>query len=74
MWDVDLYRELYSVTGGRERMRRYADMRGISADELSDADIAELHLRKNAHYAVLVRAGQCPLRPGVEYLIGLSCR
>jgi len=71
-WDVELYRELYRVSGGKERMRRYADMRGVSANELSDADMAELHVRKNAHYAELVRAGQCPLRPGVERLIRAS--
>jgi HAD superfamily hydrolase (TIGR01509 family) len=71
-WDVNLYRELYRVTGGKERMRRYADMRGVSAAELSDADIAKIHARKNAYYAELVRAGQCPLRPGVERLIRTS--
>lgn len=68
-WDAGLYRELYRVTGGRERMRRYAEMRGVSADALSDADIGRLHGRKNAHYAEMVRAGLCPLRPGVERLI-----
>jgi HAD superfamily hydrolase (TIGR01509 family) len=71
-WNVDLYRELYRVTGGKERMRRYADMRGVSAAELSDADIAKLHARKNAHYAEIVRSGECPLRPGVERLIRTS--
>ena len=68
-WDVDLYRELYRVTGGKERMRRYAEVQGVSPAELSDADIAKLHERKNAHYAAIVRAGGCPLRPGVERLI-----
>ena len=68
-WDVDLYRELYRITGGKERMHRYAEMRGVSSAELSDADIARLHLRKNARYAEIVRAGLCPLRPGVERLI-----
>jgi HAD superfamily hydrolase (TIGR01509 family) len=71
-WDVDLYRELYRVTGGKERMRRYAEMRGISLEEISEEDIARLHVRKNAHYAELVRAGHCPLRPGVERLIRTS--
>ncbi len=72
VWDVDLYRDLHRVTGGKERMRHYAERRSVSAAELSDADIARLHLRKNAHYAELVRAGQCPLRPGVERLIRTS--
>ena len=48
---------------------RHADRRGAPAAELSDADIARLHQRKNASYAELVRAGDCPLRPGVERLI-----
>ena len=65
-WNVDLYRELYRVTGGKERIRSYADRLGLSVAELSDADIARLHGRKNAHYAEIVRAGQCPLRPGVR--------
>ena len=71
-WNVDLYRELYRVTGGKERIRSYADRLGLSVAELSDADIARLHGRKNAHYAEIVRAGQCPLRPGVERLIRTS--
>ncbi len=28
VWDVDLYRDLHHVTGGKERMRHYADRRG----------------------------------------------
>ena len=68
VWDVDLYRDLHRVTGGKVRMR-HADRRGAPAAELSDADIARLHQRKNASYAELVRAGDCPLRPGVERLI-----
>jgi len=42
---------------------------GAPAAKLSDADIARLHQRKNASYAELVRADDCPLRPGVERLI-----
>ena len=69
VWDVDLYRDLYRVSGGKERMRYYADRRGVSRAELSDADIAKLHRLKNARYSERVRAGRCPLRPGVERLI-----
>ena len=72
VWDVDLYRDLHRVTGGKERMRHYADRRGASGAALSEADIVRLHQRKNAHYAELVRAGECPLRPGVERLISDS--
>jgi HAD superfamily hydrolase (TIGR01509 family) len=69
VWDVDLYRDLHRVTGGKERMRHYADRLGVSRAELSDAALAKLHQRKNERYSERVRAGQCPLRPGVEKLI-----
>ena len=72
VWDVDLYRDLHRVTGGKERMRHYADRRGVSIAELSDADIAKLHRRKNERYSERVRDGRCPLRPGVERLIGAA--
>ena len=68
-WDVDLYRDLHRVTGGKERMRHYADRLGVSRVDLSDAAIARLHQRKNQRYSELVHAGRCPLRPGVERLI-----
>ncbi len=72
VWDVDLYRDLHRVTGGKERMRHYAERRGLSPAELSDAAVARLHVRKNARYGELVRAGLCPLRAGVERLIRTS--
>jgi HAD superfamily hydrolase (TIGR01509 family) len=71
-WDIDLYRDLHRVTGGKERMRHYADRLGISRADLSDAALAKLHRRKNELYSERVRAGQCPLRPGVERLIRAS--
>jgi beta-phosphoglucomutase-like phosphatase (HAD superfamily) len=71
-WDVDLYRDLHRVTGGKERIRHYADRLGVSRDDLSDAAIAKLHWLKNERYSERVRAGQCPLRPGVERLIRTS--
>ena len=72
VWDVDLYRDLHRVTGGKERMRHYADRLGVSHDELTDAALAKLHRLKNERYSERVRAGRCPLRPGVERLIRAS--
>ena len=72
VWDVDLYRDLHRVTGGKERMRHYADRLGVSRDVLPDVAIAKLHRLKNERYAERVLAGQCPLRPGVERLIRAS--
>ena len=71
-WDGDLYRVLHKVTGGKERMRHYADSIGVSRAQLPDDQIAEMHRRKNAYYSEHVRAGDCPLRPGVERLIRAS--
>ena len=67
-WDRAVYKDLLRVTGGKERMRAYHDRLGI-VPSLSDADIAELHRIKTAHYAKLVETGRCPLRPGVAELL-----
>ncbi len=67
-WDVDLYRELLRVTGGKERIRRYLDMDGV-APALDEARIARLHARKNEIYGETVRSGGCILRPGVAALV-----
>jgi HAD superfamily hydrolase (TIGR01509 family) len=69
IWDVDRYRELLHVTGGKERIRRFANHRGLSSADLSDAEIADLHRLKNEGYAAMMRAGLCALRPGVARLI-----
>ena len=67
-WDRAVYKDLLRVTGGKERMRAYLARLGI-VPSLSDADIAELHRIKTAHYAELVETGRCPLRPGVAELL-----
>ncbi|WP_333824398.1 HAD-IA family hydrolase [Pinisolibacter sp.] len=67
-WDVDLYRDLLRVTGGKERIRRYLEMDGV-APALDDARIARLHARKNEIYGETVRSGRCALRPGVAELV-----
>jgi beta-phosphoglucomutase-like phosphatase (HAD superfamily) len=68
-WSVALYRELLQVTGGKERMRRYAEIYGLSTTELPDSRIADLHARKNVLYGALTQQGACPLRPGVDRLV-----
>ncbi|WFU74334.1 HAD family hydrolase [Bradyrhizobium sp. CB2312] len=67
-WDRAVYKDLLRVTGGKERMRAY-HARLAAAPALSDADIAELHRIKTAHYAELIETGFCPLRPGVAELL-----
>lgn len=68
-WDVDLYRELLHTTGGRERIRRFLEMRGGTPAAFPDDRVGRLHRRKNEIYAELVTAGACALRPGVARLL-----
>lgn len=70
-WSEELYGELLSVTGGKERIRYYLDKylpafrpRG----ELAPF-IAELHAAKTRHFTQMLAEGALPLRPGVERLL-----
>ncbi len=70
-WDPAHYGALLRITGGRERLLHDMALRG-DAPALADERLAlaaELHRRKNAHYAEIVSAGQIPLREGVMALI-----
>lgn len=66
LWSVDDYRELLKVTGGRERIRHFAD--SVNAD-VTDTEIADMHQKKNTLYAELVQKGAAVLRPGIARLI-----
>lgn len=70
-WDERLYGELLAVTGGRERITRFAQRCAPQwlADPRAAERIAELHARKNAHYAAIVEAGELRLRPGLAELL-----
>jgi len=70
-WDVDLYGDLLAVTGGKERMRYYAERHDPDFLTQPDADeiIKSLHAAKPRHYLALLEAGRIPLRPGVADLI-----
>lgn len=70
-WDRTVYKDLLRVTGGKERMRAYHERLRV-APPLSDANIAELHRVKTAHYAELVETGRCRLRPGVTELLAAA--
>ena len=75
-WDFRLYRELLQVTGGKERIRHYADLckkRGIRRLEIpNDAAILELHRFKTARFTSLIAEGACSLRPGIGDVIRAS--
>lgn len=63
-WGIELYRELLKTTGGKERMRRYADDIGFG-----DIDAIALHKRKTDLYVEMLMGGAVELRPGVADLI-----
>jgi HAD superfamily hydrolase (TIGR01509 family) len=72
-WDVPLYTELLTVSGGKERIRHYwqqvnGDVRDIDGTAL-DALIDHLHAVKTAAYEQAVRDGAVRLRPGVLELL-----
>lgn len=74
-WDEDLYGELLAVTGGKERIAHFAQRFAAAWLLLPDTPqrIAEMHARKNAHYAAIAGSGALPLRPGLQALLdGLS--
>ena len=70
-WDATVYGELLAVTGGKERMRFYAE--GHDREFLRRPDAAarikSLHAVKTRHYLALLEAGGIPLLPGVRRLI-----
>jgi HAD superfamily hydrolase (TIGR01509 family) len=70
-WDERLYGELLAVTGGKERIAHFAQRFAPHWLQAPDAAgrIAELHARKNAHYAAIVDTGEVPLRPGLLALL-----
>ena len=70
-WTVDVYEDLLSVTGGKERIQYFLDKYTpeFSASEDLSAYIAELHKAKTTHYTNLLSQGAIPLRPGVERLL-----
>ncbi|WP_207458625.1 HAD-IA family hydrolase [Azospirillum sp. SYSU D00513] len=69
-WDRALYRRLLKVSGGKERMRAYAEQ--ADPDRIGDgfdAMAAAMHRRKTALYTAAVESGGVPFRPGVARLI-----
>lgn len=70
-WDIPLYGELLSVTGGKERIRHYLEQfhpQQLDAPDIQTT-IAELHKAKTRCYVDMVASGAVPLRPGVARLI-----
>lgn len=75
-WDEALYGRLLAITGGKERMRHYAEQHAADVAARDDFGylIKQLHTAKTAHYVRLVEQGGLPLRPGIAGLIGEARR
>ena len=65
-WDEQIYCELLSIPGGRQRMRSYAERQGLSPDA---AFLDRLRQLKQEHYLKIVSSGAVTLRPGVKRLL-----
>jgi HAD superfamily hydrolase (TIGR01509 family) len=68
-WDVDLYRDLLAVTGGKERIRWHVERSDPPNGERALADVDLLHAAKTEFYRRAVERGEVMLRPGVRRLI-----
>jgi beta-phosphoglucomutase-like phosphatase (HAD superfamily) len=70
-WNVALYGELLSVTGGKERIRYYLEKYAPDKLKINELEtwIADLHNTKTKHFVALLNRGLIPLRPGVARLI-----
>lgn len=72
-WDESTYRDLLSVSGGKERILHFwnqvnADVRSMDGRALHDT-IERLHQLKTAAYEQAVRDGAVEMRPGVLALM-----
>jgi HAD superfamily hydrolase (TIGR01509 family) len=67
-WTADLYAQLLSVTGGKERILHFTQV-SPGAGLLDKEQIAALHGDKNRRYAAALADGALPLRPGVRRIL-----
>lgn len=68
-WSLELYADLLSVAGGKERIRFYLEKYRPDIAITDDKFIAELHATKTKYYGELLSEGKIPLRTGVKRLI-----
>ncbi|WP_428825853.1 HAD family hydrolase [Azonexus sp. IMCC34842] len=70
-WDEVLYGRLLDITGGKERIRHFAEHCAPAVAARPDFDrlVHQVHAAKTAHYVGLVDQGGVALRPGVARLI-----
>ncbi len=70
-WTEEIYGQLLSVTGGKERMKFYVEQYDKPEKDLPDLDdmIRKLHALKTEKYVELLNNNAIPLRPGVKRLL-----
>jgi len=70
-WDVDLYMQLLTISGGVDRISRYVDLVDLPAGEKTHLRrlIPAIHREKSRNYGRLLASNTPRLRPGVESLI-----
>jgi HAD superfamily hydrolase (TIGR01509 family) len=71
-WDVDVYRQLLKISGGKERMRHYFHEEGLFSDlslEEESELIKRMHKRKTERFIQLIESRSLPLRAGVKRLM-----
>lgn len=70
-WGIEEYGKLLSITGGKERIRRYIDQHQLVLGLPQDLDsfIVNLHQHKTEHYLSLLKSGAITLRSGVARLL-----
>ena len=70
-WSVEEYKQLLSISGGKERIRNYLQLKQFVPKENTDLwHFAEsVHKRKSDIYRDMLVAGHIQLRPGVKRLI-----
>src|SRR5262245_30571517 len=75
-WDVKLYAQLLSVSGGVDRIARYIDLIDLPAGEKTRLRrvIPQIHRMKTKAYGRLIGSNSAKLRPGVARLIDEGLR
>src|SRR5688500_7530008 len=68
-WDRATYRRLLATTGGKERLRHFAEECDPAGRAGLLAQVDRIHAFKNARYRVMVEAGEARLRPGIGRLV-----
>ena len=66
VWDKDMYTNLLSIAGGKNRILKYSQLVGIS---LTESEIKKIHKIKQNKYTEIVKSGNIPLRTGVSRLL-----